>query len=247
MDTTQQNDNDFCLGLDLGLGLDENLRKALEDVSAIKEIKEEFIKYHEYIAKRTYKLVTLLLDAETRGILVEEALELAEVGYWLEIVEYHNKFLSIILNFGKQPCAKTLRPILEIYGAGRKRVASEVQALDFQLKHRVERYATPTNELVGDTIRKNHSRVLAAYLHIRSDYNGPELASFFKVARSTAYGWLEWFNMLPEGLRDGILGYMDSQVPSMSVCQVPESKLHEPPPKKEEQPIPTKEATGAPS
>jgi hypothetical protein len=34
---------------------------------------------------------------------------------------------------------------------------------------------------------------------------------FFKVPRSTAYGWLEWFESLPEGLREGILAFMEGE------------------------------------
>jgi hypothetical protein len=218
--------------------VDEDLKRAFDDVSAIKEIKQEFIRYHNFIGERTFRLAQLLLDAETRGVLVEQTLEFAEVSYWLELIDYHHKYLSTILNFGKRPCAKTLRPILEIFGTDRKRVAQEVAALDFQLKHRVERFAKPTDKFVEGVIRKNHTRVLAAYLHIRSDYGGAELANFFEVARSTAYGWLEWFNTLPEGLRDGILAYMDSQVPSMVVCQVPGAGLHEPPPPEGEKAAP---------
>jgi len=228
--------------------LGENFTKAFDDVHGIIKMKQEFIDYHSFISERTFKLAKLLLDYETRGYLIEGALEFAEVGFWIEQIEFQLKYLSIILNFGKRPCAKTLRPILEIYGADRKRVASEVQALDFQLKHRVERYAKPTNQLVYETIRTNHSRVLAAYLHVRSGYRGPDLSSFFNVARSTAYGWLGWFNMLPEELRENILAYMDSQVPSMAVCQVPGAGLHEPPPpQKEEPPAPPKDSTGSPS
>jgi len=62
---------------------------------------------------------------------------------------------------------------------------------------------------------------LAIHLHIRSKYRGIDLARFFKVPRSTAYGWLEWFESLPEGVQAGILKFMDTQVPIMAACQVP--------------------------
>ena len=68
---------------------------------------------------------------------------------------------------------------------------------------------------------KNEKRVLAIHLHVRSGYGGAALARFFKVPRTTAYGWLEWFKSLPEGLRDGILAFMDSQAHSMAACQMP--------------------------
>jgi len=41
------------------------------------------------------------------------------------------------------------------------------------------------------------------------------------VARSTANGWLEWFESLPEGVQAGILEFMDTQVPIMAACQGP--------------------------
>ncbi|MFM8705551.1 MAG: hypothetical protein ACKOHG_17150, partial [Planctomycetia bacterium] len=38
---------------------------------------------------------------------------------------------------------------------------------------------------------------------------------------TTAYGWLDWFQSLPEGLREGILAFMDSQAHTMAACQIP--------------------------
>jgi hypothetical protein len=63
--------------------------------------------------------------------------------------------------------------------------------------------------------------VLAVYLHTRAGYGGAALARFFKVPRTTAYGWISWFESLPEGLREGILEFMATQVPIMAACQVP--------------------------
>jgi hypothetical protein len=50
---------------------------------------------------------------------------------------------------------------------------------------------------------------------------GVDLARFFKVPRTTAYGWLDWFESLPEGLRDGIVAFMDTQAPVLAACQGP--------------------------
>ena len=58
-------------------------------------------------------------------------------------------------------------------------------------------------------------------MHVRSGYRGIDVARFFKVPKTTAYGWLDWFKMLPEGLQAGILAFMDTQVPIMAACQVP--------------------------
>ncbi len=62
--------------------------------------------------------------------------------------------------------------------------------------------------------------MLAVYLHIRSGYRGIDVARFFKVPKTTAYGWLDCFKMLPEGLQAGILAFMDTQAPIMAACQV---------------------------
>ncbi len=74
--------------------------------------------------------------------------------------------------------------------------------------------------MVREAITKNEKRVLAAYLHVRSGYGGADLARFFKVPRSTAYGWLDWFESLPEGFRAGIVTFMDTQAPIMAACQI---------------------------
>jgi hypothetical protein len=58
----------------------------------------------------------------------------------------------------------------------------------------------PDDALVRKAIMKNEKRVLAPYLHVRSGYGGADLARFFKVPRTPAYGWLGWFESLPEGL-----------------------------------------------
>ena len=68
---------------------------------------------------------------------------------------------------------------------------------------------------------KNEQRILAVYLHVRSGYRSIDLARFFKVPKTTAYGWIDWFKSLPEGLHEGILAFMDAQAPIMAACQVP--------------------------
>ena len=97
----------------------------------------------------------------------------------------------------------------------------EVEILERQLQYRLAHFAKPDDALVRKAITKNEQRVLAVYLHTRAGYGGAALARFFKVPRSTAYGWLEWFESLPEGLQASILAFMDTQVPVMAACQVP--------------------------
>jgi hypothetical protein len=96
---------------------------------------------------------------------------------------------------------------------------AEAEAIQRQLEHRLATFAKPDDALVRKAVMKNQQRVLAAYLHVRSGYRGVDLARFFKVPRTTAYGWLDWFRSLPDGLRDGIVAFMDSQIPITAANQ----------------------------
>jgi hypothetical protein len=97
----------------------------------------------------------------------------------------------------------------------------EAEILERQLKHRLATFAQPDDATVRKAITKNEQRVLAIYLHVRSGYRGIDVARFFKVPKTTAYGWLDWFKMLPEGLQAGILAFMDTQAPIMAAWQLP--------------------------
>ena len=198
-----------------------NIRKAAEAIAEVLEMKQEFIRCHDSLANRTYRLVELLGQAESRGYLLEDSLTLVDTVYWLQMIDWQTKFLSMVLNFTKDPSRKTLRPLIELYGRDRERMKVEVEILERQLKHRLATFARPDDELVRKVVCKNERRVLAVYLHVRSGYRGIDVARFFKVPRTTAYGWLDWFKMLPEGLQAGILAFMDAQAPIMAACQVP--------------------------
>jgi len=184
-------------------------------------MKQEFIRCHDSLANRTYRLVELLGQAESRGYLLEDSLTLVDTVYWLQMIDWQTKFLSMVLNFTKDPSRKTLRPLIELYGRDRDRMKVEVEILERQLKHRLATFAQPDDATVRKAITKNEQRVLAVYLHVRSGYRGIDIARFFKVPKTTTYGWLDWFKMLPEGLQTGILAFMDTQAPIMAACQVP--------------------------
>jgi hypothetical protein len=198
-----------------------NIRKAAEAIAEVLQMKQEFIRCHEFLANRTARLVELLGQAESRGYLLEDSLTLVDTTYWLQHIDWQTKFLTLVLNFNKDPSRKTLRPLIELYGRDRDRMRVEVEILERQLKHRLAHFAKPDDDTVRLVIMKNEKRVLAIHLHVRSGYGGAALAKFFKVPRSTAYGWLEWFKSLPDGLQAGILAFMDTQVPIMAACQVP--------------------------
>jgi hypothetical protein len=166
-------------------------------------------------------MAELLCTAHSRGVLLHEAFELANVGYWLENIDWQTKFLSVVLAFAQDPSRKTLRLLIELYGRERERMAVEVEILERQLKCQLAHFAKPDDATIQKVVMKNQRRILAVYLHVRSDYGGVALSRFFKVPRSTAYGWLEWFESLPEGVQTGILEFMDTQAPIMAACQVP--------------------------
>ena len=187
----------------------------------VERFQQQFVQCHQFLADNTYRLAELLREADSRGILLQDAFTLADVGYWLQNIDWQTKFLGVVLAFVQDPSSKTLRPLIELYGRDRDRMKVEVEILERQLKHRLAHFTKPDDATVRKVIIKNERRILAVHLHVRSGYGGAALARFFKVARSTAYGWLEWFESLPEGLRETILAFMDTQVPVMAACQVP--------------------------
>ena len=198
-----------------------NPDRAKEILQTVDQMAREFMKCHYYVATNTQKLAELLRESESRGVLLQDAFALADVGYWLEHLDWQSKFLGVVLAFAQDPSRATLRPLIELYGRDRDRMKVEVEILERQLQYRLAHFAKPDDATVRKAIRKNEQRILAVYLHTRAGYGGAALARFFKVPRSTAYGWLDWFESLPEGLREGILAFMATQVPVMAACQVP--------------------------
>jgi hypothetical protein len=192
-----------------------------EILQTVDRMSQEFMKCHDYLATSTHRLAELLREAESRGVLLHEAFALADVSYWLTHLDWQSKFLGVVLGFAHAPSRTTLRPLIELYGRDRDRMRAEAEILERQLQNRFAHFAKPDDVLVRKVILKNERRILAVYLPTRADYGGAALARFFKVPRTTAYGWISWFESLPEGLREGILAFMDTQVPVMAACQVP--------------------------
>jgi len=198
-----------------------NLEKAAKAIYEVTLMKQQFFQCHEFLTKNTYRLVELLRQAETRGLLLDEALTLADTSFWLQLIDWQSKFLALVLNFAKDPNRKSLRPLIELYGRDRDRMRSEAEILERQLEHRLATFAKPDDALVRKAVMKNQQRVLAVYLHLRSGFRGIDLARFFKVPKTTAYGWLDWFKALPDGLQTGVLAFMDSQAHGMVASQMP--------------------------
>ncbi|MFM7135536.1 MAG: hypothetical protein ACKO1M_00500 [Planctomycetota bacterium] len=192
-----------------------------EILQTVDRMSQEFMKCHDYLATSTHRLAELLREAESRGVLLHEAFALADVGYWLKHLDWQSKFLGVVLGFAQDPSEASLKPLIELYGRDRERRLAEAEILEGQLQYRLAHFAQPDDALVRKVILKNERRILAVYLHTRAGYGGAALARFFKVPRTTAYGWISWFESLPEGLREGILEFMATQVPIMAACQVP--------------------------
>ena len=199
----------------------KNLERVMEIFERVGRMKLQFILCHDFLAHNTHTLITLLQEAESRGVLLEEAVTLVDAAHWLHVIEWQTKFIAMVLNFTREPSRKTLRPLIELYGRERERMKVEAEILEQQMAARIAKFATPNDAAVRKAMEKNEQRVLAAYLHVRSGFRGADLARFFGVPRTTVYGWFEWFKDLPEGLRNGILAYMDSQAQSMAACQMP--------------------------
>ena len=190
-------------------------------LQTVDQMAREFMKCHDFLASSTHRLAQLLREAESRGVLLQEAFALADVSYWLQHIDWQTKFLGVVLAFAQDPSQASLKPLIELYGRDRDRMKVEVEILERQLHYRLAHFAKPDDATVRKVVLKNERRILAVYLHTRAGYGGAALARFFKVPRTTAYGWLDWFKMLPEGLQAGILAFMDAQAPIMAACQVP--------------------------
>ena len=80
-----------------------NIRKAAEAIAEVLQMKQEFIRCHEFLANNTHRLVELLCQAESRGYLLEDSLTLVDTTYWLQHIDWQTKFLSMVLNFNKDP------------------------------------------------------------------------------------------------------------------------------------------------
>jgi hypothetical protein len=51
------------------------------------------------------------------------------------MIDRQTKFLSMVLNFTKDPSSKSLRPLIELYGPDRDRMKVEAEILERQLNH----------------------------------------------------------------------------------------------------------------
>lgn len=188
---------------------EENLTP--EVIKAIRALKFSFYNCYRFQEERLEELVNLLREAESRGIVVTEAVDLADTSFWLQVIANNLTYLDLLLRFATEPGPKSLRALIQMHGPDRKLAKAQVEILEEQLKQRTARFKDMPPDEAFALIRDNRARVLAAYLHVRSGYGGTELAAMFKIPTGTAYEWLRWFDRLPEGLREAALKFIDRE------------------------------------
>jgi len=69
----------------------------------VRGLQQQFVQCHKFLADNTRQMAELLCTAHSRGVLLHEAFELANVGYWLENIDWQTKFLSVVLAFAPKP------------------------------------------------------------------------------------------------------------------------------------------------
>jgi hypothetical protein len=109
----------------------------------VQQFQQQFVQCHQFLADNTYRLAELQREAESRGILLQEAFKLADVGYWLQNIDWQTKFLGVVLAFAQEPGSKTLRPLIELYGRDRDRMKAEAEILKPQLEYWLANFAKP--------------------------------------------------------------------------------------------------------
>jgi len=135
------------------------------------------------------RLTKIAVELDHEPFIPPKALTLVDTTYWLQMIDWQTKFLTLILGFTKDPRTKSLRPLIELFGRDRERMRFEAEILERQLKHQLATFAQPDDATVRKVVLKNEQRILAVCLHVRSGYRGIDVERFFKVPRTTAYGW----------------------------------------------------------
>ena len=87
----------------------------------VQRFQQQFVQCHQFLPDNTHRLAELLREADSRGILLQDAFTLADVGYWLQNINWQTKFLGVVLAFIQDPSRKTLRPLINAWVAERTR------------------------------------------------------------------------------------------------------------------------------
>ena len=71
----------------------------------VERFQQQFVQCHQFLADNTHRLAELLREAESRGVLLHEAFTLANVGYWLQNIDWQTKFLGVVPKAAAAPVA----------------------------------------------------------------------------------------------------------------------------------------------
>lgn len=134
----------------------ENL--TAEVIKAIRTLKYSFFSCYKFQEERLLELVKLLQEAESRGILVTDAVSLAETSFWLQWIACNLTYVELLLQFAQNPGPKNLRALIQIHGPDRKRAKAQVTILDEQLQRRLSRFANMPPDEAFALIRDNRAR-----------------------------------------------------------------------------------------
>ena len=54
----------------------------------VQQFQQQLVQCHQFLADNTRTLSELLREAESRGILLQDAFKLADIGYWLQSINW---------------------------------------------------------------------------------------------------------------------------------------------------------------
>jgi hypothetical protein len=83
--------------------LDQNDDKTAALPKEMQKIKWELLSCYKFETERLESLAGLIRDADSRGILTDELLEMVDVMYWLELLDWQKKVAPNALGFRWQP------------------------------------------------------------------------------------------------------------------------------------------------
>ena len=89
----------------------------------VRRFQEQFVECHYFLANNTHRLAELLCEAESRGVLLDEAFSLASISYWLQHIDWQSRFLKEDAQ-APVPTHSTTRPAASCWPCCGRRVAN---------------------------------------------------------------------------------------------------------------------------
>jgi hypothetical protein len=97
-------------------------------LQTVDQMAREFMKCHDFLASSTHRLAQLLREAESRGVLLQEAFALADVSYWLRHIDWQTTLFGTILENERRILAVYLHTRAGYGGAADARPADGTHA-----------------------------------------------------------------------------------------------------------------------